>query len=598
MSTFESILREPLMTALGWTLLHFLWQGALIAAVLTVALRILRDRDANARYVACCAAMGLMMLAPAVTFIVIMRLPEESLAATLPAALLADVRASGLWQRISGALPQLTLFWLAGVGIFQSRLLLCWINAQRMKRRGIHPAPPAWQEAVNDLARRIGTRRAVCLLESSRAAVPMLIGWLRPVVLVPTAALVGLSPQQLRAVLAHELAHVRRHDYLINLVQAVFESVLFYHPAVWWLSDRLRVEREYCCDDIAVRIAGDAIGYAQALSCLDELRDAAYYPALASTGGILMNRIRRLVGLRAQTVTRSGGWLAPVMVSATVIAAVSAVTIARPIEHADHNDQPHFVFEHGPENIVVERIDDFDIVAFLKEINAEEAEFFSVLRDAGLDDDTLMIVLKAIGPDPRVMRSIEHAAEERDVMRKQHPHAVFIDKESQMLRRSIEEDLAAGLITRAEARDRLRELRAEQALVADHKRQLTIEFVHGELDAARARIHEQLEAGVITEDEARRQMLETKRRVHEHLMDALGGPPNSAMKEVQEKMRVLHQEIREQLDAGLITRREAEQRLADAGIALHEHMKEQMEKVRLRKLKDGQEAEDVHFGHD
>ena len=93
--------------------------------------------------------------------------------------------------------------------------------------------------------------------------VPTVIGWLRPVVLMPASALSGMGPQQLEAILAHELAHIRRHDYLVNLLQTVVETLLFYHPAVWWLSGRIRVERENCCDDLAVSLCGDPYAYAE-----------------------------------------------------------------------------------------------------------------------------------------------------------------------------------------------------------------------------------------------------------------------------------------------------------------------------------------------
>ena len=118
------------------------------------------------------------------------------------------------------------------------------------------------------LAARLGIRRPVRLLESARVQVPVVIGALRPVLLLPASALTGLAPAQVEAVLAHELAHIRRHDYPVNLLQSAAETLLFYHPGVWWLSARIRAEREHCCDDIAVRVCGDAVGYAEALTSI------------------------------------------------------------------------------------------------------------------------------------------------------------------------------------------------------------------------------------------------------------------------------------------------------------------------------------------
>src|SRR6185436_11585192 len=130
---------------------------------------------------------------------------------------------------------------------------------------------------------------------------PAVVGWLRPVVLIPASAVIGLSAAQLEAVIVHELAHIRRFDALANLLQMAVETALFYHPAVWWISRRIRVEREHCCDDVAVATSGDALGYAKALASLEEWRalpsPAESSLALAATGGVLKHRISRLLGL-------------------------------------------------------------------------------------------------------------------------------------------------------------------------------------------------------------------------------------------------------------------------------------------------------------
>jgi uncharacterized protein (TIGR03435 family) len=130
---------------------------------------------------------------------------------------------------------------------------------------------------------------------STVAEVPAVIGWLRPYILLPISALTGLGESELQAIIAHELAHVKRYDYLVNLLQNAIETLLFYHPAVWWLSGGIREERERCCDDLAVALCGDPILYAEALARLEEMRGIPE-PALAATGGDLLARIRRLTG--------------------------------------------------------------------------------------------------------------------------------------------------------------------------------------------------------------------------------------------------------------------------------------------------------------
>src|SRR5262249_55483729 len=146
---------------------------------------------------------------------------------------------------------------------------------------------------LSRLAARLRVRMPVKLVESALVEVPTVIGWLKPMILLPAAALAGLDPRQLEALLAHELAHVRRHDYLVNLLQTAIETLLFYPPAVWWLSRRIREERELCCDDLAITVCGDGMVYARALATMEELRSA---PALtlAADGGSLLARIRRI----------------------------------------------------------------------------------------------------------------------------------------------------------------------------------------------------------------------------------------------------------------------------------------------------------------
>ena len=181
---------------------------------------------------------------------------------------------------------------------------------RRLPRQG-RPAGQELQALARDLGGRLGIGRAVALLESTAVSVPMVVGWLQPVVLVPASVLTGLPPSQLAAVLAHELAHVRRHDYLVNLLQTAVETLLFYHPAVWWVSAQVRRERENCCDDLAVAVCGDRLGYARALANLEGLRAPASPLVLAASGGSLVERIRRLVGAPVHRPRQS--WMAGVL---------------------------------------------------------------------------------------------------------------------------------------------------------------------------------------------------------------------------------------------------------------------------------------------
>jgi Zn-dependent protease with chaperone function len=206
-------------------------------------------------------------------------------------------------------LPLLVLGWICGVLALSLRLMSGWVLVQRMKSHGTLPASESWQATALRLSRRLHIGRPVRLLQSSLVGVPTVIGWIKPVVLLPASALAGLSPEQLEAILAHELAHIRRHDYLVNLLQTLVETLLFYHPAVWWVSRRIRIERENCCDDLAVSLCGDPYAYARALADLEELRGSGGQLVMAANGGSLVQRIRRLLGAPAHP-GRSPGWLA------------------------------------------------------------------------------------------------------------------------------------------------------------------------------------------------------------------------------------------------------------------------------------------------
>ena len=195
-------------------------------------------------------------------------------------------------------LPWLVGAWAIGVMLLSVRLAGGWWRTRALRTRGIEAAPDACQRMATRLIARMRITRPVAFFVSSRVTAPIVFGHIKPVVLVPAAVLAGLSPSQLDAILAHELAHVRRHDYLVNLLQTVIETIFFYHPAVWWVSRQVRQSREECCDDIAVAACGDRKDYVEALLGLEQMRHAAApaaTAALGATGGSLLARARRLL---------------------------------------------------------------------------------------------------------------------------------------------------------------------------------------------------------------------------------------------------------------------------------------------------------------
>jgi len=217
--------------------------------------------------------------------------------------------------------------------VLSVRLLGGWVVARRLARRAIKPVSTDIQVIVRRIAAHLALDRVVRVFESTAVSVPVMMGWLRPIVLLPTAALGGLSPMQLEALIAHELAHVRRHDYVVNLLQSIVETLLFYHPAVWWVSKQVRAEREHCCDDLAVEVC-DRVVYVSALAELAAIAGSRGV-ALAATDGTLVTRVRRLLGRSREGEGIRAGWL-PAFV---VVFAVGAWMPAGFVRVDARNDQ-------------------------------------------------------------------------------------------------------------------------------------------------------------------------------------------------------------------------------------------------------------------
>jgi WD40 repeat protein/beta-lactamase regulating signal transducer with metallopeptidase domain len=223
---------------------------------------------------------------------------------------------------LEGHLAWVAAGWMLGVCVLSMRLLLGWIAIERLKRIGIRPVGDDLRARLDDLARRLRIARSVRLLESALAEVPTVMGWLKPVVLLPARACTGLPADQIEAILAHELAHVKRFDYVINGLQVLVETLLFYHPVVWWLSGAIRREREQCCDDVAASLCGGPFVYARALIAVEALRGRAPGLALAagSRGSLLRRRILRLLGVPHEPAPTAARWLAAVVALSGVIA--------------------------------------------------------------------------------------------------------------------------------------------------------------------------------------------------------------------------------------------------------------------------------------
>jgi uncharacterized protein (TIGR03435 family) len=335
---------NPWMHVAGWVLVHFVWQGAALAIVAAVALRLCRRHSASVRYAIACGALVAMLVGAIFTAAVVdtpaVKRASPSVSAQTRPIVRTDVllpieippgpaspRLSNA-QRIELLLPWIVAVWLFGVIVLLTRAAAAWRRVRRLHRHALSSHASSWQHAGRRIALRLGLERVVRIVELPGVDVPLVIGCVRPIVVLPIAALSQLNAAQVEAILAHELAHVRRHDYLVNLLQTLAETFLFYHPAVWWVSARIRDEREHCCDDVAVAMCGDPLGYATALTELEAQRSAALRLAPAATGGSLLNRVRRILRVEVSEDSRMSS-LTMVLVIASVVGSATLNLIAQ-----------------------------------------------------------------------------------------------------------------------------------------------------------------------------------------------------------------------------------------------------------------------------
>ncbi len=320
----DPLLDSPLVQSIGWALIHFVWQGTVVGIATALTLRALAGVRPALRYAVACFSMALMLMVPVVS-VLTDRVPDSL--DLVPAAAVSVNVVAVPFERL---LPSAVIAWLAGVLLLSVRLVVACAVVERLKRatRSVDATIVA---RVQSLAHRFGVDRPVRVFESALVRVPTVVGYVRPVILLPASVITGLAPAYLDAVLAHELAHVRRHDYLVNALQSLVETLLFYHPAVWWCSRQIRIEREHCCDDMVVEAGSNRLAYATALAQLEELRGLQPMLSLNASGGRLIDRIRRLLAESPMKERRSTTWA---IAAALAVVTALVVTPARSVADA------------------------------------------------------------------------------------------------------------------------------------------------------------------------------------------------------------------------------------------------------------------------
>lgn len=332
---WSQAISENLGGPLAWTAVHFVWEAALLALLALSMGRFLARISPAARYSVYCGLLLLMLIAPVLTawqinrelddpgpmVLASLRTPEAINAAPQPPQ---PAWVDRFAHTVRVVTPWIVGVWAVGVVLYALRQVVSWVWTSRAVQKTSHPLGRTWRH-LRSIPQRLGIRRRVRMLRSSFVEVPATMGWRRPLVLLPGNLLGKLEPIEVEALTAHELAHIRRGDYAFNFVQSFVEQLLFFHPAVWWVSGKIREEREHCCDDIAARLVGDPDVYSRALLAVEKLRAQAPSPVVGVTGtkGSLLARIQRLTPL-GNSPKRVGGGTA---IAASVLAAGAGVLV-------------------------------------------------------------------------------------------------------------------------------------------------------------------------------------------------------------------------------------------------------------------------------
>ena len=344
----ESIIHHPVLDALAWTLIHSLWQAALVAVAVGLLLDLAKKASPGLRYNIAIVGQALIPVLAIITYLHLIQPDEIELiprAAMVEAGDLTEAEAFFTLGHLQSPTPEqvnndavpetiriaIVAIWLAGTLFFTLRMTAGFLGVRRLVQSGTSAPDASLQKIFDGLLVRMNDSRPVRLIVSSLVDVPMTVGWIRPCVIIPTSVVTGFPTHAVEALLAHELAHVRRYDYLVNLLQHVVEALFFYHPATWWLSRKIRDEREFCCDDQAIRLINNRAEYVKALAGLAEARVHTGL-APAATGSPLLHRIQRLVDTGQQTAKAS----APAgLLTAIILVGLFTVALPMSLEAAE-----------------------------------------------------------------------------------------------------------------------------------------------------------------------------------------------------------------------------------------------------------------------
>ena len=371
-----------LFAEVGYSLVHFVWEGALVGLMMYLILWGLKENSPRLRYGVACVGLATLAILPVMNWILIplpvyleeevvtqsvvsvtpvaqvgisnpISVPVETLPTSTPVEIVSSANNSDASNRPApvtkqywyASMPWIAVFWTFGV-LFIGMRDLTGIAAMGRMRKRAKPVEAGMQLLADQLGASIGLARHVPVFWTETLKVPAAIGWMSPAIMLPVSMVTGFSPEALRAILSHELAHIRRHDTWINLFQICIETLLFFHPVVWWLSGRIRIEREFCCDDIVVDECADRTEYAAALLRMAEVAFSSGNLSLSAQGGDLYQRVRRILHLGEASALRPiSGFSVVAVVMIPVLLGLLSVTV-NAIE-SDETASLHFPDDHS-----------------------------------------------------------------------------------------------------------------------------------------------------------------------------------------------------------------------------------------------------------
>jgi bla regulator protein blaR1 len=352
---------------LGWTLLNSVWQGAITTTIVIFLLRILPPKFSKIRYAIACAGLALLLISSVTTFVLLeTRAQAESnqvsyffsgtsvnsgTRATTVESEWYSMTLTSVKETIDANMPLILLAWSLGALLCSLRLAGGWWFISKLKSNAIK-LNGQWNDELQRLAKKLGIDKVVQLAESTRITTPMVVGFFKPLVLVPAGMLSGLSTAEIETIFLHELAHIRRHDYLINIAQAFIETLFFFNPFVWIISSMVRREREYCCDDDVIRVHGSSLTYAKALAQLEEWRltNPTFALALAANKNQLLNRIKRIMEKTGQKYSVKDRFMPAVLLIVGLVCA-SWLTVQKKNQNVADLDDNTFAQDTTPKKL-------------------------------------------------------------------------------------------------------------------------------------------------------------------------------------------------------------------------------------------------------